>query len=174
MKQLYLIILTLFLSNFIVAQNEYIGAGNTDGVTVTSSSDDGESTAIKTIDGSGLNAKMYEASRFLAQTTLGYSHQDIEDLVDDGLNFSTWINDQIDIEPRYHLPLLDSVFQEALDLYTTQGNDPEDYFGPWALHYNYTFWESVMTSSDQLRQRVALALSEIFNALNHVLTEGDH
>ena len=161
MKKLCYFLFLSLLCNYNYSQDDYFGAGNDANVTVTASSDDGLSSSSKTVDGSGLNAGEFEASRFLAQATLGYSYDDIIDLVDTDLDFSGWIDDQIALAPRQHLPLLDSIFSDALDLWVSEGNDPEDYFGPWALHYNYTFWQSAMTSTDQLRQRVALALSEI-------------
>lgn len=161
MKKLYFLFFSLLFYNNTFSQDDFFGAGNDQNVTVTSSSDDGLSEATKTVDASGMNAKEFEASRFLAQSTLGYSYDDIMDMVASDLDFSTWIDDQIAQTPRQHLPLLDSIFSEALALWVSQGNSPDDYYGPWALHYNYTFWQSVMTSTDQLRQRVALALSEI-------------
>jgi uncharacterized protein (DUF1800 family) len=162
MKKLYFLFFTILFYSNNYAQDDYFGAGNDQNVTVTSSSDDGTSESTKTVDGSGLNAKEFEAARFLAQATLGYTHDEILDLAATDNDFATWIDDQIAITPRLHLPLLDSIYAEALALYVSQGGSPDDYYGPWALHYNYTFWQSLMTGSDHLRQAVAMALSEIF------------
>ncbi len=38
----------------------------------------------------------------------------------------------------------------------------DDTFGPSGLHFNNIWWHNVMTKEDQLRQRVAYALSQIF------------
>jgi len=38
----------------------------------------------------------------------------------------------------------------------------ENIFGPYALHFNNVWWEEMLTSEAQLRQRMAYALSQIF------------
>lgn len=38
----------------------------------------------------------------------------------------------------------------------------EDVYGPYGLHFNNIWWQNAMTKEDQLRQRVAFALSQIF------------
>ena len=35
-------------------------------------------------------------------------------------------------------------------------------YGPWGLHFNNIWWHNIITKDDQLRQRVAYALSQIF------------
>ena len=58
-----------FSSCYLYSQpyTDYIGAGHSDGITVTASSSQGGATPDKTINGSGMDARLFEASRFLAQ-----------------------------------------------------------------------------------------------------------
>jgi hypothetical protein len=37
----------------------------------------------------------------------------------------------------------------------------QNVFGPYALHFNYAWWDNMMKGTDQLRQRMAYALSQI-------------
>ena len=146
-------------SNLAQIYDDYLGAGHTQGITVTSSSQMGDAPAINTINGKGLDAKLLEASRFLAQATLGADRAQIQQVVDMGME--SWIDNQMNISPTYITPLVNSITQEIRDLWEDNGLDLEDFFGPWAVHFNYAWWQANMTNQDLLRQRVALALSEI-------------
>lgn len=48
-----------------------LGAGHANGLTATASSTSGASSPLKSINGSGMDALFFEASRFMAQATLG-------------------------------------------------------------------------------------------------------
>ncbi len=139
--------------------DDYIGAGHSDGITVTSSSDTGDATADKTIDGSGMDADLMEASRFLSQATFGANRQLIEDVNEIG--FSTWIDNQFNEPATYMTPLFESIWNEIYDAYVNGGVPPDEIDGPWTNHWYYTWWQLNMTNDDLLRQRVAMALSEI-------------
>ncbi|HOY15005.1 MAG TPA: hypothetical protein PLY70_17785, partial [Saprospiraceae bacterium] len=69
-KILYLL---AFISHTIYAQpyTDYLGAGHNSGITVTTSNNKSGTNASKTIDGSGLNDSLFDASRFLFQATFG-------------------------------------------------------------------------------------------------------
>lgn len=162
MLRICFFVVILFSSVFAFGQDDFIGAGNIENVTVTSSHNEGLSEEINTVNGSGLDAKYFEASRFLAHSTLGYTYSDIQSLVDNDLNFESWIDEEIALPPTLHLTLLDEIMQEAIDLWVENGGNPLSYLGPISTHFNYTFWQAAMTAEDQLRLRVALALSEIF------------
>ena len=64
-----MLILVFFCISELQAQlyNDYIGAGHNSGITVTASSFVGTSSPSKTLDGSGMDSKLFDASRFLAQ-----------------------------------------------------------------------------------------------------------
>ena len=103
-----------------------------------------------------------QAARFLEQATFGPTTPDLDRV--QRMGFAAWIDDQINLQPAtYQLPYLRSIVR--------------DYYGPRNdLTYSYnTLVEGVRSSNlstsfaraaiggpDQLRQRVAFALSEIF------------
>jgi uncharacterized protein (DUF1800 family) len=88
------------------------------------------------------------AARFLLQASFGPSPAEIT-LVK-SLGFEGWINRQFALAANKHLP----------NVYATAGIPPvSDY--PASLTFN-TWWQRSVTAPDQLRQRVAFALSEIF------------
>ncbi|MBK9736220.1 MAG: DUF1800 family protein [Saprospiraceae bacterium] len=143
--------------------NDYIGAGHNIGITVTASSTQGSSTPQKTLDGSGLDAPLFDASRFLGQSTFGANLELIEDVRD--LGMEPWIDDQFTKTPQTLLPLVNTIWAEIYAL------DNEAY-GPWAVHFNYAWWQRNMTNNDLLRQRVAYSLSQILvTSINSDLRE---
>ncbi|MCE1249453.1 MAG: DUF1800 domain-containing protein [Comamonadaceae bacterium] len=89
-----------------------------------------------------------ESARFLAQATLGASRADIETLTSKGL--ATWLNEQ------FAMP----VSMRMVDWLYAKGLDAEEFrFSQRGL--DNALWRTLITSPDALRQRVALALSEI-------------
>jgi uncharacterized protein (DUF1800 family) len=138
---------------------DFLGAGQDMGVTITTSHNHGTATGNKTMNGDGMNAKLFEASRFLAQASLGANMATIEYVSDIG--FGAWIDEQCALPVTSLSATMDQEFAEALALYVQNGGNANDYYGPWALHFNYAWWDMTITRPDILRQRVALALSEI-------------
>jgi uncharacterized protein (DUF1800 family) len=88
------------------------------------------------------------ASRFLAQATFGPSPSDIEAVR--AMGYEAWIDSQFALPPTLFLP---HVLSNATA-------DPGNSF-PNTLMWN-TWWRRAVSAPDQLRQRVAFALSEIF------------
>lgn len=86
-----------------------------------------------------------EASRFLTQATFGPNPADITSVMASG--FPAWINSQVSATPTH---LLDATFdsQDVNNRYP----DEQTING---------FWRAAVTGPDQLRQRVAFALSQI-------------
>lgn len=111
-----------------------------------------------------------EASRFLTRATYGPSPDGVDELLATG--YSAWIDAQIATEPSLLAPALleigCSIVQPEFD-----GYDECDFIDPHISALDLTWWEHSVYGDDQLRQRVALALSEIlvvsFN--NAVLAE---
>jgi len=94
-----------------------------------------------------------EASRFLAQATFGATEADITGLT--GSTYSAWIDAQEAMpQSSTHLAHLEARLPQlqALNASATLG----------ANQYYESFWQQAATAPDQLRQRVAFALSEIF------------
>ena len=94
------------------------------------------------------SANANAASRFLAQATFGASSNDIAVVQSTG--YTNWINNQFALPVSYHLPVVE----------TNANPDPTDPYQSY-LTFN-TWWQQSVTAPDQLRQRVAFALSEIF------------
>ena len=131
---------------------DYLGAGHNGGITITSSSHVGTSSPSKTMDGSGMNDEIMAASRFIAQATLGGGPKEINEVLKEG--YSTWIDSQFTKKPTLMLPQMINIWSQI------QAADPEAY-GPYALHFNYAWWQNNMTNEDLLRQRMAYSLSQI-------------
>ncbi|PWU10217.1 MAG: hypothetical protein C5B50_25950, partial [Verrucomicrobia bacterium] len=87
------------------------------------------------------------AARFLTQATFGASRTEIANVQANG--YATWINNQFTSNTTHHLPLMNANIS----------SDPTDPFDSVVV-YN-TWWQNSITAPDQLRQRVAFALSEI-------------
>ena len=98
-----------------------------------------------------------DASRFLAQATFGPTDADIQTLRSRG--YVNWINDQFAATPTYQLNYLNWI-EQSLGEEAGEENRQEAWFlgamgGPDPQN-------NMLIHSDQLRQRVAFALSEIF------------
>ncbi len=138
---------------------DYIGNGHHLGVSVSTSSNLQASDGFNTVSGIGKMPDLESASRFLGQATLGADYETIEDLTQTGI--SQWIEEQFN-EPAFpFLTHLDDTLTPAAYLsHVNAGENPAD-FGIWE-YFRFVWWESIMTGNDLLRDRVTLALSEIF------------
>ena len=88
-----------------------------------------------------------QAARFLIQSTYGPTLTEIERLAQMGYN--AWLAEQIARPATRHLPLIDARIQ-------AQGID-----NVWDGERHEEWFRVAMTSNDQLRQRVAFALSQL-------------
>ncbi len=114
------------------------------GVVTTSG---GGSTAVNTsYDGPrdepprGVDTPRQAAARFLTQATFGPKMSEIESVAERGLD--SWLNEQLALSPTYILPQYPP--------------------GTYQNGRQAVWWETVVTAPDQLRQKVAHALSQIF------------
>jgi len=145
--------------------NDYLGAGHSDGITVTSSHQESRTnwdeiaSADKTINGHGLDSRLLETSRFLAQATFGCDLDYIKAVAED--SFEDWIDNQFNIDSPSMGERTQTIFERALARFVANGGAEEDYNGPNWTHFQYSWWESNIDNEDLLRQRVALALSEV-------------
>ncbi|MFZ4764020.1 MAG: DUF1800 family protein [Roseimicrobium sp.] len=115
----------------------------------------------------------HDASRFLKQATFGPNDASIARVK--AVGFAGWLNEQIALSPTLHLPQMDQVAryegarQQLSDLARTAemmalmpGSMMPSAGG--SLDTNdrlYAWWTNAATAPDQLRQRVAFALSEV-------------
>ena len=97
-------------------------------------------------------AELDAASRLLARTTFGADAETIEAVAQQGVE--AWLDAQFALPPSRHLPIVERWIAEY-------GLDP-DGDPPSGLYRRFAFWERAMTAPDQLRQRVAYALGQIF------------
>jgi len=163
----YILLCLIFTSTSCITSQEYIGAGNDNGITATASHQYADANwvsaanAQNTINGNGLEGELMEASRFLAQATMGYDQANMESVVSMGIE--GWIDDQLQLPTTYITPEMNYAFEVSLDTMTNQGYLPEDLpFRPGWDYFNYGWWHVTMTNQDQLRHRMAYALSQIF------------
>ena len=87
-----------------------------------------------------------EAARFLNQASFGATESEINKLTTYG--YSAWLEDQFFMPHGSHEAYINAVAAQGVDV-----NDG---------HMMNTFWRLAATGQDQLRQRVAFALSQIF------------
>ena len=159
MKQITLsIMLFLILANVLLAQPhwDYLGGGHNRGIKVTTSHQkDGDHAGEKSIDGFPVMKTdlLNDVSRFLNQATLGVDYATIQMVAASG--FDAWFEEQFNL--RQH-----SVRKNA---YLIKPLIDEEMLTPNSLHSlenRLGWWHTAMTSPGILRQRLALALSEIF------------
>jgi len=86
-----------------------------------------------------------QAARFLTQATFGADEASINQLA--ALGYDDWLQQQFNAAPSYHLPLVQQY--------------PDDNTLNQGMRYE-VWWRQAITANDQLRQRVAWALSQIF------------
>jgi hypothetical protein len=92
-----------------------------------------------------------DAARFLTQATFGPTLADITNLVNEG--YTTWLTNQMALPETSHL----AATEADATAYPNTSQFPvieNDRYAAW--------WKISVTAQDQLRQRVAFALSEIF------------
>lgn len=138
------------------AQIETIGSGTSDGVIVTTSSNAGQTDGANTLSSQGFLPNLNSASRFLSQASFGGSYEDIEEVAVMGIE--DWIDQQ------FSSPRPFNVMDKVIEYQTIKNNalnNPDD-MGAYDYYFDIGWWQYAMVSPDVLRQRVALALSEIF------------
>jgi uncharacterized protein (DUF1800 family) len=92
-----------------------------------------------------------EAARFLQQATFGPKLAEIDRLLN--LGYDAWLAEQFTATPSTQLPFLDQLINQAV----AAGAPIE----VWQDKRQEIWWRNVLQGNDQLRQRVAYALSQI-------------
>ncbi len=100
-----------------------------------------------------------DAARFLTQATFGPTKADIDALTAGGI--TKWIDDQMALPATSFRALLLADVAE-FPWPPIAGTDQTVYFYTKSDNQNAAWWKLAATAPDQLRQRVAFALSEIF------------
>ncbi len=169
LTQIVLLWMCFFWINSGLAQaqiyRDYVGAGHDNLLRVSGSPHVGAHSAQVTVDGNGLDSAYMkvQASRFLAQATLGANRSLIDAVAKMG--FAKWIDQQLKVPPSS----LQTELENTLEAYyafclASGGNEDMCYelAGEYGFMFQAGWWQVAMTGQDLLRQRVALALSEIF------------
>lgn len=108
-----------------------------------------------------MDAEAMEASRFLAQSTLGYDNSHIESVVNSGIE--NWIDNQITLNQSFIAPEVWTIYNTINASIIANGGTIDQFnFRPSWVDFNYAWWQVNLTNDDLLRHRVATALSEIF------------
>lgn len=145
---------------------DYVGAGQTQGVTITTSSNANASTEQSTINGSGLSINMEEASQFLSNTSLGADYETIQEVADIGI--SNWLDNQFAMPKQVSFidttwMIWDHFYPQYIAIW---GEDfifnHGDAVIPYWYYWKMSWWNNILKSEDHLRQRVTQALSQIF------------
>jgi len=102
--------------------------------------------------------RLQEASRFLSQATLGADYDEIFRTAQIGPE--RWLDEQFAAPPSLHLPLVRRL--------QSQAGPRSEMLLPPVFFRRISWWDQVMRGDDLLRQRVALALSEIFVVSDNV------
>ena len=94
-----------------------------------------------------------DAVRFLTQATYGATPELISDVKSNG--FDDWITRQLQVPPTFTMPIMQGrkIQQTVQDSVRPAGITVTHFFNAW--------WKASLTGEDQLRQRVAFALSQI-------------
>jgi uncharacterized protein (DUF1800 family) len=92
-----------------------------------------------------------EAARFLTQATFGPTEATIQSVI--ALGYGGWIDDQFSKPRALHRTYLEQAIAAG---------DPAAPENTYRNHVMDTFWTQAITGEDQLRQRIAFALSQIF------------
>lgn len=140
---------------FLSAQDETLGKGNIQNVTVTTSNNSNNSNGNNTVDSQGFVPNPNSASRFLSQSTFGSTYDEISGLP--AIGIENWIDNQLTL-PRGAL-LTDEIEQMRLIKNNAIG-DPDG--GAFNFYFDHAWWDYHISNDDQLRQRLAFALSEFF------------
>jgi uncharacterized protein (DUF1800 family) len=156
MKKIFLLCTILWQSCILVGQLDTIilGYGGYTGVTVSVSSNVSPGLPENTLNQSGFLPNENAASRFLSQATLGYNYSDINQVSLIGIE--QWLENQLSIPRAFTLENQIRIYHQMVKDST---NNPAA--GAGNRLWDYAWWQYLMTSSDQLRQRVAFALSEM-------------
>lgn len=145
------------------AYEDYIGAGHNRDITVTSSDnwqqDNWSQTAAaeNTINGAGMEGKLSEASRFLTQAAIGHDIEATEHVAEIGIE--AWIDEQIAQPYSLYLPLIEDVMVERQADMDAVGDT--SLLLPYEFIQKTAWWRMNMLERDFLRDKIALAWSEI-------------
>ncbi len=101
-----------------------------------------------------------DAAKFLNRSTFGPTITSINNLVSKG-TYEKWLTDQINAPATLHSPRVKALAKRMCANISSEGDVVDDSW-EYAFPRHQVWWETALQGEDQLRQRVAFALSEIF------------
>lgn len=142
-------------------QSYIIGDGQYDGVKVTTSHSVNQTNGYETLASDGAEIhNLVTTSRFLGQATLGANFDTIQSVYEQGID--VWLEKQFETPRGF---IIEDFTREltilALDSTFTRGGNVNR-IQPLKEFWQTSWWQYTMTAPDLVRNRVALALSEIF------------
>lgn len=142
---------------------DYLGAGHSQGIVVTTSSQTDTVAGAVTVNGAGLQPDYYAASRFLGQAAFGANYETVQAVAE--LGYEAWIDQQFAQPRSSFLDTTEMVWDHFVQAYYQQWGQANVQGNPGVLPFSFYarmgWWHTVLTAQDPLRQRMALALSEI-------------
>ncbi len=152
----------------VIAQinNNYIGAGQTVGVSAITSSNSNMTNPNTTISGAGLGIDENAAARFLGFASLGADYETIQDVANQGI--SNWLDAQLALPPQVSFQDTTwDIWEHFKQLYINKWGyntvaNAGDAVIPYWFYFKMAWWNNIIQSDDHVRQRVAQAYSQIF------------
>ncbi len=143
------------------AYSDYLGAGHAQGITVETSSQSDTVSGSVTVDGRGIRPDYYAASRFLSQASFGANYEELEQVANQG--YEAWIDDQFGRPLGSYLDTTVMIWEHFKQAYIAQFGlaNVQNVVFPLFVYWRMAWWHHTMRGQDPLRQRIALALSEI-------------
>lgn len=130
-----------------------LGFGGSNIIT-TSSSSTVPGSQNNTVSEVGFLPNENAASRFLSHATLGHDQQDIQQVMTMGVE--DWVANQFTIPRAFTLESKIRFYHQMVKDSTFNNNATTS-----SRMWRYAWWQYLMTSNDLLRQKVAMALSEL-------------
>ncbi|MEO1518935.1 MAG: DUF1800 family protein [Bacteroidota bacterium] len=156
MRKIFLALMGTLLCTYLGAQvyHDYLGAGHVIGINVTTSHDE-DSEGDGTIDGFPITDEVLlkDASRFLAQATMGYDFATIRMAA--AMGYESWLDEQ------FSLPGVDMA-QAVLKIASSYPEEEEEGIPLGHDMFRRAWLYTVLTQQDLLRHRINHALSQIF------------
>jgi len=149
-KQLYILCIAVMCNTVFVSAQTYhnhYGTGNDIAIKASGSSEENNSTAASTLNGTGYFPDLPGAARFLSQATLGYNWQQITDVYN--LGIKNWLEVQFNTSATSYYAKYDSIYNYASNLINNSFEFPQ--------YQSFTFYDIVLKQPDALRQKVAFA-----------------
>ncbi len=100
-----------------------------------------------------------DAAKFLNRATFGPTTTSINNLVSKG-TYEKWLTHQLNVPATFHSPKVKALAKKMCANITSEGKIVKDSW-EFAFPRHQIWWETALHGEDQLRQRVAFALSEI-------------